>query len=414
MTFAIRLFVSFQVMLTANLCLGHPLRFQQSDGESDETTQSRKEMLAKVKQAVALGPIKIDLKPVNPESSNSVAGQRRLRWSPKGTKVMMTNNGNAMTGQMKIGDFGPFLAEVTLGEKEGVLKIYPGLDRSSSDAQEAKMTVSINRGKKWYSANYEIELPFQDDKDRAYPISVWYVEDPEQPEADPIIRWSRKGWHQGQFQFGDRSCHVLITDANADGQFDARDAFGLGTTQDELFEYKNSAFGIAKHGWLDGVSFRVVDIDKNGEHLTIEAFDLGMTEKEDREANDPYAPDRKYKRSTSSIKFMDNLEQALLKAKNEQKLVLVDFVTTWCGPCKTMDELVYTAQPVVDNSHGFIFVKLDGDNEKELAQRFKVSGYPTLIVLDTDETVVLQRSGYQSVTRMLELLKTKRPDRKSP
>lgn len=413
MTFAIRLFVSFQVMLMANFCMGYPLHFQQADGEPDDTTPARQAMLAKVKQAVALGPIKIDLKPVNPESSNSVAG-RRLRWSPKGSKVTMKKNGNEMTGLMKIGEFGPFLTEVTLGEKEGVLKIYPGMDRSASDVQEAKMTVSINRGKKWYSATYDIDLPFQKDDVRIYPISVWYVEDPEQPDADPIVRWSRKGWHQGQFHLGNKSCHVLVTDANADGQFDERDAFGLGTTLDELFEYKNSAFRIGKHGWLDGVSFRVVDTDKNGKHLTIEAFDLGMTEKEDREANDPYAPDRKYKRSTSTIEFMDNLEQALSKAKKEQKLVLVDFVTTWCGPCKTMDELVYTAQPVVDNSHEFIFVKLDGDNEKELAKHFEVSGYPTLIVLDTDETVLLKRSGYQSVTRLLEMLKTKRPDRESP
>ena len=53
---------------------------------------------------------------------------------------------------------------------------------------------------------------------------------------------------------------------------------------------------------------------------------------------------------------------------------------------------------------GYVGVKLDGDVEKDLARRFNVKGYPTVIVLDT-EGKEFPRFHYLSSNAMLEALK---------
>jgi thiol:disulfide interchange protein len=73
-------------------------------------------------------------------------------------------------------------------------------------------------------------------------------------------------------------------------------------------------------------------------------------------------------------------DQSLAKAKQENKLVFVDCMTSWCGPCKQMDKFVFTKDSVADffNSR---FVNLQIDMEKgegpQLAKEFHVEAYPT-------------------------------------
>jgi thiol:disulfide interchange protein len=43
----------------------------------------------------------------------------------------------------------------------------------------------------------------------------------------------------------------------------------------------------------------------------------------------------------------DNLASVLKRAESENKLVFVDIYTTWCLPCKMMDQNVFTKQPLI-------------------------------------------------------------------
>lgn len=42
--------------------------------------------------------------------------------------------------------------------------------------------------------------------------------------------------------------------------------------------------------------------------------------------------------SAQGVNFGSDLDKALVLAKKENKLVFVDFYTSWCGPCKMLSK----------------------------------------------------------------------------
>lgn len=92
-----------------------------------------------------------------------------------------------------------------------------------------------------------------------------------------------------------------------------------------------------------------------------------------------------------------SFEQAAAAARSEQKLVFVDFYTTWCQPCKALDRDTF-AQPEIAALIGerAVAIKLDAEHGGlEAAKRFKVSAYPTLLIAKADGTEVDRIIGYR-------------------
>lgn len=346
----------------------------------------------------------------------SPSATEQLHWSPKGAKVALTQaegKNDVLVGSLALGHehSSPIRVELSRtanATRFDVLRIDADRDGVFSDAETQTCTPNEQRAKWWSNFRAELTIPLADSDatshgTRAYPIDLWFVEDPQEPDAPHELRWSRRGWHEGQLDIDGKPAFVLITEMEMDGVFDQRDSWTLARDRASLL--KSLGRGLDGHAWLDGRAYRPIAIDPDGRTLSFEPFDPGITEAEEAAKADVYAPDRNAPRAAKPLAFGKDLAAALADAKRDKKRVLVDFETTWCGPCATMNQLVYTSAPVVDAAVNVLAVKVDGDEHRDLVKRFGVSGYPTILLLDSDGTELRRAVGYRSVREMVEMLK---------
>jgi len=89
-----------------------------------------------------------------------------------------------------------------------------------------------------------------------------------------------------------------------------------------------------------------------------------------------------------------DLDKALADAKAGKKSVLVEFTgSDWCPPCIAMRKNVFSKKEFVQAaSKNFILVELDfpkadkalADKNQPLAEKYKIEGFPTVILLDPE------------------------------
>lgn len=92
----------------------------------------------------------------------------------------------------------------------------------------------------------------------------------------------------------------------------------------------------------------------------------------------------------------DNLTAVLEMAESKDKLVFVDFYTTWCLPCKMMDEDVFPDKGISKlMNDNFVSYKVNAEkgNGPNLAALYQVVAYPTLLFLDGKGNVLVRKEG---------------------
>lgn len=105
------------------------------------------------------------------------------------------------------------------------------------------------------------------------------------------------------------------------------------------------------------------------------------------------------------IKWIYSYDQALSLARTQNKPIMVDFYAEWCGWCKRLDQETYQDQRVNIISMSFICLKLDGDKNSALTQKYNVSGYPTVLFLDPSGKKIGGGPGYRDGDTMLNEMK---------
>ncbi len=157
---------------------------------------------------------------------------------------------------------------------------------------------------------------------------------------------------------------------------------------------------------LAGESAFKLEIDNAfGGAARLVPFDPGITREADELARDPYAADRTATKAAQPLEFRHDVEAALAEATEKKILCFIKFETTWCGPCKLMTQHVFTAKDVVDASEGLVCIMVDGDERKDLVERYQVKAYPTGLMISADGSEAGRFVGYQTVTRMAAFLK---------
>ena len=85
---------------------------------------------------------------------------------------------------------------------------------------------------------------------------------------------------------------------------------------------------------------------------------------------------------------------------NSDKKVLIDFYATWCGPCKTLSPVL---EDVARENEDIKLVKIDVDQNNELAYEYGITAMPTLVVIENGQEI--NRSvGAISKDMVLDLL----------
>lgn len=87
----------------------------------------------------------------------------------------------------------------------------------------------------------------------------------------------------------------------------------------------------------------------------------------------------------------------LAKAKAEGRPVFLDFTTEWCGWCRKLEKDTYTQAAVGEVMKGFVNVMVDAEKGEgpDLAKRYRVSGFPTLVIVDATGAEIDRIGGYR-------------------
>ena len=93
----------------------------------------------------------------------------------------------------------------------------------------------------------------------------------------------------------------------------------------------------------------------------------------------------------------NNLNQEVL---NSDKPVLIDFWAPWCGPCRMVVPLV---EEIAKERSDIKVVKINVDEEQDLAMQFGVMSIPTLVVMKNGK-IVNQVTGARPKAQILAML----------
>lgn len=94
----------------------------------------------------------------------------------------------------------------------------------------------------------------------------------------------------------------------------------------------------------------------------------------------------------------ENFEKEVLQS---DKLVMVDFYATWCGPCKMMAPIVEDLSKEYEGKA--VIAKLDTDDAIGIAQKYRIMSIPSFVFFKDGEVVKSIR-GSMSKAELKEIL----------
>lgn len=104
--------------------------------------------------------------------------------------------------------------------------------------------------------------------------------------------------------------------------------------------------------------------------------------------------------------FQGDVDAAFAAAKAANKPLFLYWGASGCPPCNQVKATIFNRQSFIERSRSFVPVYVDGDSPsaQKIGARFKVSGYPTMILFRPDGSEVTRLPGEVDVNRYLQVL----------
>jgi thiol-disulfide isomerase/thioredoxin len=101
-----------------------------------------------------------------------------------------------------------------------------------------------------------------------------------------------------------------------------------------------------------------------------------------------------------------DIERAFTQAKAQKKPLLLYWGANWCPPCNQLKATLFNRQDFAAQSKHFVAVFVDGDRPaaQKIGARFKVSGYPTMVLFTPEGSEIARLPGEADAPQVLSLL----------
>jgi thioredoxin-related protein len=101
-----------------------------------------------------------------------------------------------------------------------------------------------------------------------------------------------------------------------------------------------------------------------------------------------------------------DVDAAFALAKAESKPVFVYWGAKWCPPCNQVKATLFNRQDFIERSRAFVPVYVDGDSTgaQKLGARFKVSGYPTMVLFNPQGVELTRLPGEVDAAQYTQVL----------
>jgi thioredoxin-related protein len=99
-------------------------------------------------------------------------------------------------------------------------------------------------------------------------------------------------------------------------------------------------------------------------------------------------------------------DEGMALGKKEGKKILLHFYANWCSYCKKMEKEIFAdSESAAFINQNFVPIRINSDDEAQLATSYSVSGLPTTYFMDKDGNPLQVLPGYLPKKMFMALVK---------